>query len=577
MQTLKKLFEIINKQTKVKLLILLVAIVFGAALEMVALALVSPFIYILLDSSIIYTNPLINWFFELLGFASVSAFLALLAFLLAAVYFFRGFYMYVLNRTKFRFLARRQVAMSERLLDKLLGFSYIYHTKHNLAELQQAVNGDVAQLFLVISACLRFATDFFVVLSILLFLVISSPVMTFFVVALAFICVLVYLRIFRGRVRAAGAISRAANVEMGKAVNQAFGGVKEVKLLRREKYFRNVFKVSSDAFVEANTLYRSLEIVPKLSVETVCFGGAFILLGLFIASGVDISGLVPQLSLFVVAAFRLLPALSRLVTYVNLILYNRVSIDAVYRSLFEEADIQLPGLPDNDLACERNVKGDCIEVRNLAFAYPSGEPVLDDVSFEIPEKKSVAFVGLSGAGKTTLADLILGILSPISGGVFFQGKSIHHNFDEWTKLLGYIPQQIYLLDETIRENVAFGIDKTEIDDAKVWRALELAQLKEFVKGMPNGLDTVTGDRGIRLSGGQRQRIGIARAMYEDPPILILDEATSSLDSETEKAVMDAVLGFHGNKTMIIVAHRLSTIEHCDIVYRVENRGVTRER
>jgi ABC-type bacteriocin/lantibiotic exporter with double-glycine peptidase domain len=203
--------------------------------------------------------------------------------------------------------------------------------------------------------------------------------------------------------------------------------------------------------------------------------------------------------------------------------------------------------------------------------------VLEDISLTIPNKKSVAFIGPSGSGKTTLADLILGILTPESGSVFYDGKSIHHNFKQWSRNVGYIPQQVYLLDESILENVAFGIDHPEIDESKVWRALEQAQLADYVRSLPEGLETIVGDRGIRLSGGQRQRVGIARAMYEDPPILVLDEATSSLDSETEKAVMEAVMGFQGNKTMIIVAHRLSTIEHCDIVYKIDEKTIVRER
>jgi len=244
--------------------------------------------------------------------------------------------------------------------------------------------------------------------------------------------------------------------------------------------------------------------------------------------------------------------------------------------LFEEKDIAAEISPQADT--EMTDSRENILISNLSFKYPrSVDAVLEDVSFSIPENNSIAFVGPTGAGKTTLADLILGVLTPDKGGVYFEGQSIHLHFKEWSKKVGYIPQHIYLLDESILENVAFGMDLKDVDEDKVWRALEQAQIKEFVESLPKGLRTVIGDRGVRLSGGQRQRVGIARAMYEDPPILVLDEATSSLDDETERAVMDAVMGFHGNKTIIIIAHRLSTIEHCDIVYRVEDKSVTRER
>ena len=578
----RKINKIFDKRTKIKLVLLIAAIIFGSMLEMAALALISPFISVLLDPSVIYTNPYILWAYEFLGFINISYFLAFLTFILAGVYIFRGIYMYVINRIKFRFLAVRQADLSERLLAKILGYSYIYHTNHNIADMQRIVIGDVEQLFVLLINILRLITDFFVTVFILVFLIILSPVMTLFVGVMSLVCVLLYLGIYKNKVRNAGIKNRKAGIGMIKATNQALGGIKEVKLLQREGFFQSVFKRSSYVFVNAFTQYRALDALPKLVLETTCFGGAFLLMGFFILGGVDISEILPQLSLFVLAAFRLLPAVSRQLNFANIIMFNLPSVDAVYSSIFEEEilinsgvflDFRTDSGTDSSTDSSSDLGQDII-VKDLTYHYPTTpEPVVSNVSFIIPEKKSVAFIGPSGAGKTTLIDLILGVLSPDSGGVFYKGKSIHHNFNNWSRQVGYIPQQIYLLDESIRENVAFGISKEEIDDNKIWRALEQAQLKEFVESLPQKLDTVVGDRGIRLSGGQRQRVGIARAMYEDPPILVLDEATSSLDNENEKAVMDAVMGFKGNKTMLIVAHRLSTIEHCDIVYKVEGQKV----
>jgi len=428
----------------------------------------------------------------------------------------------------------------------------------------------------MINGILTLLTDLFMTFFIMLLLFITSPFMTLCVVGLSLVCVLLYFKAFRNKIRRAGVKNRKTQIGMAKALNQVFGGIKEVKVLRRESFFRGVFKVHNDTFVKTSTQFKTLDTIPKLAIEVVCFGGAFLLLGFFTLGGTDLAGMVPQLSLFVVAAFRLLPAISRQVNSVNAVLYNRASVDAVYRSLFEESDIAAEVSAQAE-ATSLDSKEDVV-IQNLSFKYPrSAEPVIENVSFSIPKNKSVAFVGPSGAGKTTLADLILGVLSPDSGGVFYEGKSIHLDFDQWSKCIGYIPQQIYLLDESIMENVAFGIELEEVDEEKVWRALEQAQLREFVESLPEGVSTVVGDRGVRLSGGQRQRVGIARAIYEDPAFLVLDEATSSLDDETEKAVMDAVMGFHGNKTMLIVAHRLSTIEHCDIVYRIDSKTVTRER
>ena len=283
--------------------------------------------------------------------------------------------------------------------------------------------------------------------------------------------------------------------------------------------------------------------------------------------------IVPQLSLFVLAAFRLLPAVARFTGYVNQIIYFKPSIDAVYVSLFEENEN-----PAEAAGGVASRKSPDIVVEGLFFKYPEAQAhVIENVSLSIPHKKSVAFIGPTGAGKTTLADIILGVYAPQSGYVFHNGKSIHHDPGEWTNLVGYVPQQIYMLDESIRENVSFGVPKDEVDEVRVWGAIEKARLKDFVESLPDKLDTIIGDRGVRLSGGQRQRIGIARALYNNPEILVLDEATSSLDDETEKAVMEAIETFRGEKTMIIIAHRLSTIEHCDVVYKVENKKVVKEK
>jgi len=577
MVIIKKLMRIFDRGTKVRLLVLLFAIVIGALIETLALSLISPFISILLDNSMIQTNRYIKWIYDFLGKPGIGTFLALLTFLLAAVYIFRGVYLYAVSRVQYRFIARRQAEYSGVLLSKILGFSYLYHTKHNIAELQRIIIIDVQSLFELITNALLLMTDFFISLAILIFLMIISPIMTLCIVLLALLCVGIYLKAFRKQVHSAGERARDASIGMTKAVNQALGGIKEVKILRRESYFHQAFRENSDVFVNAFTRFKSLDAMPKLVVESVCFGGAFIILGLFILSGADIATLVPQLSVFVLAAFRLLPAVSRQINYANAVIYQRASVDAVYRSLFEETEENMSAAPIPALI-EKPDAGNDIVVQNISFRYPEAhEPVLENVSLNIPNNKSVAVIGSSGAGKTTLADLILGILTPETGGVFYRGNSIHHNFEDWSKHIGYIPQLIYLLDESIMENVAFGIARRDIDEKKVWRALEQAQLKEFVESLPEGLFTVVGDNGVRLSGGQRQRIGIARAIYEDPPILVLDEATSSLDSDTERAIMDAVMGFKGNKTMLIVAHRLSTIEHCDIIYRVEGKTVKRER
>ena len=574
MSTLSKINSIFYKDVKIKFAFLVVAIIFGATIEMVCLAILSPIIAILLDSSAINTNDYLQKLYAFLNFNKVESFLALLAFLVASLYVFRSCYTLILNKIRFNFIGKTRMAFSNRLLKKIIRRPYIFHTGHNIAEFQKTIITDVNEMFSVINNICQFLADSFTSAFILIFLFTESPLMSLCIIIAALICLSIYFLVFRSKIKKSGQINRKKQIAMIKSINQALGGIKEVKVLRNEKYFENEFKHNSDQFITAFKRFQFLNSIPQLYIEAFCFGSAFIVLAFIFLSGIDAANMLPLLSVFVFAAFRILPTLSRLANQVNTIIYYRPSINAVYSHLYDEyTEFNYLSNPD----IKPNYASLDIEVIGITYKYPQAtDQVLENISFTIPDKSSVALVGTSGAGKTTLADIILGILIPQNGAIFYNGLNIHMNPGEWSKHIGYIPQQIYILDESIRQNIAFGIEKKEIDDDIIWHVLELAQLKEFVLSFPEKLDTIVGDRGIRLSGGQRQRIGIARALYRDPSILVLDEATSSLDSDTEKAVMEAIQSFQGSKTLIIVAHRLSTIEHCDIVFRLDSKKIIKQ-
>ena len=543
----------------------------GAQIETLTLGVIQPFVMVLTDPSIIYTNRLLNTVYSMLRFRDVSHFLAFLAVAIAIVYAARGLYVYFFNRMQNRFLATNTVQISNRLLASTLRQPYLYHTNNSVTELQRVVTKDAERLFSFVSAILSFLVDSFMAIFMLAFLMITSFSMTIVVLFFATICLVIYFRIFKGKISSTGEEEARGIVQINKAVLNALSGVKEIKIMRRESFFVEKFKAISLNTIKTREIIQSLRQLPKLFIESLCFSGAFIVLAAIMLSGVDLQELVPLLGIFLVAAFKLLPAISRLTNSITQIMRLKLSVSQVYQGLFGHPPefTELPPEPENKFGT-----GEII-VHNLSFQYPKArKPTLRNTSLKIPINKSVAFIGPSGAGKTTLVDIILGILPPQSGYVLFNGESIHHNFDNWAKRVGYIPQVIYLQDETIMENVAFGAIPADIDEDKVWHALEQAQLKDFVISLPEGLQTKVGDRGVRLSGGQRQRIGIARALYNNPEILVLDEATAALDNDTEKAVMDAIKSLKGQKTLIIVAHRLSTIEHCDIIYKVENRRVT---
>ena len=575
----RKLNGIFDKKTKIKIAILIVGIIIGAVIETAALGIIGPFISIAVDNSIIERNEILNYVFNFLGFTDANAFLAFLAFLLAFVYVFKGTYMFTLNRLKFRFISRQQISISHRIMGIVIAKPYIYHVNKNIAEIKRTIQKDVAELIKLITVVLSLSSDIFMSTFIFILLFSTSVPMSLGVIFLSTLCIGIYFKIFRKKIRSMGLENREKYLQMSKSVNQSIGSIKELKVLKRENYFLDEFERNSKRFAQTNRKFQVYDKIPKLMIESICFGGAFILVGVMILGGADIGYLVPQLSLFVLAAFRLLPAVARFAGYVNKIIFYRPSVDAVYSNLQEgkENDKRKKAIkPEvSDFTFKKHACD--IIIKNLTFQYPNTkEPVLDNISFTIPARKSVAFIGPTGAGKTTLADIILGIYEPDKGEVLYDGKSIHHASD-WGDRLGYIPQQIYLLDESITANIAFGIPKDEIDMEKVKRVIEKVQLKKFVDSLPDKLDTVVGDRGARLSGGQRQRIGIARALYTDPDILVMDEATSALDNETEKAVMEAIERFKGSKTMIIIAHRLSTIENCDIICRVDNKAIVVEK
>ena len=575
MSKLTKLRHIFPRNVKIKFAFLLVGIIVGAQIETLTLSIIQPFILILTDPSIIYTNRTISFVYNLFGFDGIVPFLAFLAVIVALVYAFRGLYVYFFTRIQNRFLATNTAVMSNRLLAQTLKQSYLYHKNHNAMKLQILVINNAARLFAFVNNIISFLIDGFMTLFILSFLMATSFSMTLVVMLFATICIVVYFKIFKGRIQQSGDDEAKGMVEINKSLLQALYGVKEIKITRKEGYFTAKFQSVRISTIKIAERIQTLRQLPKLFIESLCFSGAFLLVAGIILAGVDIQTLLPQLGMFMLAAFKLLPAISRMVNNLTQILRQKSSIDHVYKGLFESDEIFTQPLP-KELEI-LNVSKDIV-VSNLVFKYPGAKkPVLRNTSMVIPHNKSVALIGTSGAGKSTLVDVILGILSPEEGSVVFNGKSVHHNFDWWAKSVGYIPQSIYLLDETLLENVAFGVEKSKINEDKVWLALEQAQLKEFVQSLPDGLQTQIGDRGARLSGGQRQRIGIARALYGDPDILVLDEATSALDDDTEKAVMMAIQGFRGSKTLIIVAHRSSTIEHCDMVYKVEKGTVRKIR
>ncbi len=574
---LKKIGYVLDKGQKIKILILAVIILIGSLLETFGISAIMPLVSVITDPKSVKTNGVYKYIMQLFKMETATDFVLMMALSLIIIYIVKNVYLIFMYAIQLRFVLNNQYRMSYKLMDCYLKQDYLFHTAHNVAELQVRMDGDVAGFFRVIQHMITLTTEMTTCIFIVVFLIIEDPVTTLTIAAVMGGFLLIVMRILKKKSVRLGRIFRQLEISRNKGVLQAFNGIKDIKISNKEQFFLDSYASESEKIINVSRKQNLLEVIPRPLMETVIVCGVLAIISVKILMNADLKSFIPILSVFVVAAVRLLPSFSRITTSYGLIMYSKPSVDAVYDSVSEMKNYKTPKVHDENATIEFN---DRITIKDLKFAYPSrpDNHIIDGISVEIPKNCSAAFIGASGAGKTTLVDVILGILEPQKGNVLIDGKSVFENMDGWHKIVGYIPQFIYLCDDTIRANVAFGVKDEDIDDDKVWEALRKAQLDEFVRTMPEGIQSNIGDKGVKLSGGQRQRIGIARALYRDPQVLVLDEATSSLDNETETAVMDAIDKMAGTITMIIIAHRLSTIRNCDIIYEVAGgKAVKKEK
>ncbi len=568
-----KLGYIFSKKDKGKLFVLLAAIICGSFLELLGVTIFMPFINIIMEQDTIRENKWLRFLYDSLNFRSVTAFLAALAGVIILIYLFKNVYLAFEKNAIYKFSYDVQRRLSSRLLAAYMHEPYTFHLNKNVAELQRSMQEDTDMFAKAMIHIMEMLAEICVCIAIGIYLFIVSQSITTVVVLLLLTCLYVFFRISKNFSQDLGKRSQVYKGNIYKWMNQGLGGIKEIKVLNRESFFVESYDTYFKKYVRGLRISSLIRILPKYAIETVSMTGMLLAVIIKLYAGQkDIAEFVPQLAVFAVAAFRLMPSVGRINEHMANIQYANPSINLIYHDLKEVEEV---------MAEKKEEKGDWkfereLQVKKVSYHYPdTEEDVLTDVSFVIQKGSSVAFVGPSGAGKTTMVDIILGLLVPQYGKITADGLDVRKNVSLWQREIGYIPQTIYLSDDTIKNNIAFGIPEEEIDEEAVREAVRKAQLFDFVDNLPDGLDTMVGDRGVRLSGGQRQRIGIARALYHDPEILILDEATSALDNETESAVMEAIDSLKGLKTMIIIAHRLTTIRNVDVIYEVADGKVRR--
>ena len=574
-----KLNYIFDKKQKGQLILLAVLILIGGVVETLGVSMMLPVVSAILKPEAIHRQidkrPELQ---SIVNFLHIDTDLKLITVLVVVVIFlfvFKNLYLLFLVYKQNTFISRARNDMISRVMREFLNRPYEAYLGADIPTVFRITDSDIPKTFTLMLSILSLATEFVVSTCLGIVLLLVNWQMTLLMIFVLLILTFIITKVLKPRLNRIGRKNQETQSRIAKWRLQAIYGLKDVKVLNRQDFFIRNYYESGKLGADIDRNYIVLNNIPRLLIETVFVAVVLLYVLLYLVNGGDATALLPQISAFGVAAIRIMPSVNRINTYLTQIAYNQFSLDFVYNNLTEsmkedkEMRAERAAIAGPELHLEKE-----ISLKDITFAYPDAEVnIFTDANMVVPKGKSVGIMGPSGAGKSTIVDVLLGLLHVKSGEVLCDGSNIFSNYDSWLAQIGYIPQSIYLVDESIRANIAFGIDEDQIDDNRIWEVMKEAQLADFVKTLPEGLDTRIGDRGVRLSGGQRQRIGIARALYHNPEILVFDEATSALDNETEAAVMEAINSFHGKKTMVIIAHRLNTIANCDIIYEVKDEKI----
>lgn len=572
--TYRKALELLTPREKRRGVLVLVIVTIMAVLEMAGVASVMPFLSVLGNPEAVESNEVLAWLYAALGFESRQNFLIFLGAGAFALVLFSGFFriftQYVMNR----YIQMRRHSIAERLLETYLRQPYAFFLDRNSGDMARGILSEVDQLVSnVFQPGIQAAAYVVVAAAILALLLVMDPMLSLGVAAfIGGLYILIYggLRGLLGRI---GRERADANRERFVTAGEALGGIKAIKLLGREHAYLSRFRPASARLSRHMATNQTLGQAPKFLIEAVAIGGVLALAVVLMITRGNVGEILPVLGLYAFAGYKLLPAAQNIYKGVAKLRFGGSAVEDVHRDLHQRTALaEIHRQPPAALAPQREIR-----LEDVGFTYPNAsKPALEGLVMAVPVETTVGLVGGTGAGKTTLVDIILGLLRPTEGQLTVDGiKVTDDNLRAWQQALGYVPQEIFLSDATVAENIALGVPKEEIDLEAVERSARMAQVHDFITGeLPNGYETEVGERGVRLSGGQRQRIGIARALYHDPEVLVFDEATSALDNVTERAVMEAVNDLHEQKTIILIAHRLSTVENCDRIYLLEEGQVS---
>ena len=552
----------------------------GSLLELLGVSIILPFTTAMIEPDKLRKNVAVDTVCTHLGIANNTGMIIMLTIVVIILYIFKNVYLGFLAWIRLKYSNKVTRDLSLRMINSYIDRGYGFFRRVNASIISRGCGPSIAAIDQIITCFFRILTDCLSLTLIVLFIAVTDFYMSIAMLIVSSIALAMVVLVFRRAVQRAGRESFERSAEVGKWSNQLIYGIKEIFVMNKPRFFVRHYGEAYRKQQSAQMTQTLSQTFPSYIIESLCITGIMGMLCFRILGMDNPAVYVAQLATFAVAAFRILPSIGRISSTFGFFLFQIPYANEVYDNMQEAAEyrekngIAYVGDSNNEETGNQRFCDElCID--DLSFMYPDGqEYVLNDVSLHIKRGDSIALVGPSGAGKSTLADIILGLYIPANGRITMDGLDILQNRAMWAHNVGYVPQSVYLLDDTVRNNIAFGYLPEEIDDDRVRSVLEQAQMWEYIEKLPQGMDTIVGERGVRFSGGQAQRLAIARALYSNPSILVLDEATSALDNDTESAIMDAINALQGHKTLIIIAHRLTTVKNCDHIYEIRDGKIT---